>query len=118
MGGGIDDVDDVKAADGFLCGDLRGIDGGGTVTIDDFANFLLMRDGDFDYGAWRDLDAGLDEFVEAFFFDAELIHSQRGGKGTGNVPRSRLSSGQRAEATIAGRRGQRRRQRHFRRLRR
>ena len=74
VGGGIDDVDDVEAADGFLRGDLSGIDGGRRfVDVDDFADFLLVRDGDFDRGAWRELDAGLDERVEAFFFDAELI---------------------------------------------
>ena len=41
--------------------------------IDDLANFLLVRDGDFEVGALGDLDGGLDEYVKAFFFDAELV---------------------------------------------
>ena len=53
VGSGIDDVDDVEAADGFLRGDLRGIDGGRRfVDVDDLANFLLVRDGDFDDWSW------------------------------------------------------------------
>jgi len=79
VGCGIDDVGYVEAADGFLRGDLRGIDGGrGFVDVDDLADFLLMRDGDLDRGACRELDAGFYQSVEAFFFDAELIVA--GGK--------------------------------------
>ena len=78
VGTGIDDVDDVEAADGFLRGDLRGINGGRRfVDVDDFANFLLVRDGNVDERRGRDLDDGLDELVEAFFFDAELIVAGR-----------------------------------------
>ena len=55
---GVDDVDDVEAADGFLGGDLRGIDGRWRfVHIHDLANFLLMGDGHLDAGAGRDLRA-------------------------------------------------------------
>ncbi|SPE28489.1 hypothetical protein SBA2_40052 [Acidobacteriia bacterium SbA2] len=72
--GGKDDVDDIEAADGFLRGDLSGIDCRRRfVDVDDFADFLLVRDGDFDGGTWRELDAGLDERVEALFFDVELV---------------------------------------------
>ena len=43
VGDGINDVDHVEAAEGFLRGDLRGIDGGRRfVDIDDFADFLLV----------------------------------------------------------------------------
>ena len=74
VGAGIDDVDDVEAADGFLRGDLCGIDGGRRfVDVDDFANFLLVRDGNFDGGGWRNLDAGFEQSVEALFFHAQLI---------------------------------------------
>ena len=68
---GIDDVDHVKAPDGFLGGDLRGIDRWRRfVDVDDLANFLLMRDGNFDGRTGRDLHVGLNGCVEAFFFHA------------------------------------------------
>src|SRR5580692_3583314 len=61
VGGGIDDVKDVEAADGFLRGDLCGIDGGRRfVDVDDFAYLLLVRDCDFEAGSLREFDAGLD----------------------------------------------------------
>jgi len=51
-----------------------GVDGGRRfVDVDDFAYLLLVRDRDFDARGFRELDAGLDECVETFFFDAELI---------------------------------------------
>ena len=71
---GIDDVDDLNAADRFLCRNLAGIDGGRRfVDVDHFADFLLVRDGNIDRGCRRDCDAGLLERVETLFFDAELI---------------------------------------------
>jgi hypothetical protein len=77
---GIDDVDDVEAADGLLGSDLRGIEGGrGFVDIDDLANFLLARDGDIDGGGGRDLDS-LEQCVEAFFFDVKFILAGREGR--------------------------------------
>ena len=43
VGTGINDIDDVEPADGFLRDDLRGIDGGRRfVDIDDLVDFLLM----------------------------------------------------------------------------
>lgn len=88
VGAGIDEVDYVEAADGFLRGDLRGIDGGrGFADIDDLANFLLVRDGDFDGGALRDLNVRLRQGVEAFFFDAKLILA-------GGEPRERAATGE------------------------
>ena len=39
----------------------------------DFADFLLMRDGDFEARGLRELNVGLDQGVETFFFDTELI---------------------------------------------
>ncbi len=80
VGAGVDDVDDVESADGFLRDDLRGIDGGRRfMDIDDFVDFLLVRDGNIDGQAGPDLNAGLIESVEALFFDAELVFS--GGEG-------------------------------------
>ena len=68
---GIHDVNDVEATDGFLRGNLRGVDRGRRfVHIDDLANFLLVRDGDFDGGTGRDFDR-LEERIETFFFDPE-----------------------------------------------
>ena len=74
MGAGVDDVDDVESADGFLRCDLRGIDGGRRfVDIDDLVDFLQVRDGNIDGRAGPDLNAGLIESVEAWFLDAELV---------------------------------------------
>ncbi len=87
MVGGKDDVDDVEAADGFLRGDLSGINGGRRFAdVDDFADFLLVRDGDLDGRAGRELDGWFDERVEAFFFDAELV----------------LAGGERGERAVSG----------------
>jgi len=78
---GIDDVDHIEAADGFLGGDLGGIDSGRRfVDVDDLANFPLVRDGDFNVGTWRDADAGLSQCVETLFLHAQLILA--GGKGS------------------------------------
>ena len=84
VGAGIDDVDDVEAADGFLRRRLardrwregirgrrrfRGLPAG--------ARWRLR------WSSLGDLDAGLDERVEAFFFDAELVWpAERGGTGS------------------------------------
>lgn len=41
--------------------------------VDDLADFLLVRDRDVDGGVLCDLDDGLHQGIEAFFFDAQLI---------------------------------------------
>src|SRR3984957_9599858 len=71
---GIDDVDHVEAADRFLRRNLLGVDGGRRfVDVDDLANFPLVREGDFNVRVRSDSNAGLCQFVETFFFYAELI---------------------------------------------
>ena len=76
---GIDHVDHVEAAESFTGSDLGRIDGGRRfVNIHHFADFLQMRDGDFDAGRRSDLDVVLIERVEALFLDVQLIMS--GGK--------------------------------------
>ena len=85
---GINDVEDVEAADGFLRGDLCGIDGRRRfVDVNDFANFLLVRDGDLNDGVVCELKRGLGEGVEAFFFYAKFI-------GTGRERRELAASGE------------------------
>lgn len=80
VGAGIDDVDDVEAADSFLRGNLACIDGRRRfVNVDDLANFLLMREDDLDERTGRDLHDGLDHLIKAFFCDAQLVGS--GGQG-------------------------------------
>jgi len=95
---GIDDVDDVESADGFLRYDLRGIYGGRRfVDIDDLVDLLLVRDGHINGRAGRDLNAGLNQSIETFFFNAESVFA--GGEG-----RKLAASGEIGLAANGGRR--------------
>lgn len=79
VGGGKNHVDDVESAERFLGGNLRGIDGGrGLLDVYDFADFLLVRECDFDVRTLGKLKLGLDGGIESFFFDANLVFA--GGK--------------------------------------
>jgi hypothetical protein len=75
---GKDHVDHIESAEGFLGGDLGRIDSGCRfLNIDDFADFLLVGEGDFDVGVGNNLELGLERSVEAFLFDAELVFTGR-----------------------------------------
>jgi hypothetical protein len=98
VGAGIDDVDDVEPADGFLGGDLRRVDGDWRfVDVDNLAHFPLMRQDNFEDRTGRDLDDGFDDFIEAFFFDSKLI-------GSGRQRRKRAAAGEVGEAAKRGQR--------------
>ncbi len=71
---GVDDVDDIETADAFTGCNLRGIDGRSRlVNVNDFVNFLFMRDGDFDNSGRSELQVRLVESVKAFLFDTKMI---------------------------------------------
>ena len=79
VGGGENDVDDVKPGERLARGNLRGIDGGsGFADVDDFTNFLLVVEGDLDGRAGIDLDGRLVQGVEAFLLDVDVVLA--GGK--------------------------------------
>lgn len=76
VGDGINDVENVETANGFPGGDLRGIDGGRRfMDVDDFADFLLMNDSDFERRAGCDLKADFGGSVVALFLDSKLMRT-------------------------------------------
>lgn len=74
VGGGVDDVDHVEAADGFLRGNLGDVDRGRRFDyVDYFADFALVGDGNVERGAHGELHVGFDQFVETLFFHFEFV---------------------------------------------
>lgn len=80
-GSGIRNVDDIEAAERLLGSDLGGVDGGRRfLYVDYFADFLLAGESYVDSGGlsslwWSYFDLGMNQNVEAFFFDAKLVRS-------------------------------------------